>query len=226
MDTLHSDNISCPSWVAALNTLMLVALGVLSASGSQTGTAKVDFNREIRPILAENCFRCHGPDDGARKSKLRLDIRSDALKPAKSGKEAIVPDLPEKSELIARITTSDDDERMPPLKTGKKLTHLQMETLRRWISQGAPYATHWAYVKPVHPPLPQVKNQRWSRNPIDHFILARLERENLKPSPEADPYTLIRRVSLDLTGLPPTIEEVDHFVKDPDAGAYERLVDR
>jgi len=153
-------------------------------------------------------------------------VRAEALKPAKSGKVAIVPGAPEKSEMIARVTHEDLDERMPPLKTGKKLTPTQIELLRRWIAEGANYATHWAYVKPTRPPLPEVKNKRWSRTPIDRFILARLELEGLKPSPEADRYMLARRVSLDLTGLPPTPEEVEQFVKDRSPLAYEELVDR
>src|SRR5207253_667762 len=131
----------------------------------------------------ENCFKCHGPDDGARKAKLRFDLRAEALKPAKSGQVAIVPGAPDKSELIARITAPDADDRMPPLKSGKHLTPAQIESLRRWIAQGAPYATHWAYVKPARPALPDVKNKHWPRNPIDRFLLARLEREHLKPSP-------------------------------------------
>ncbi len=197
-----------------------------ASTASRTDTSKVDFNREVRPILSENCYKCHGPDDAARKAKLRFDLRADALKPAKSGAIAIVPNAPDKSALIERITASDPDDRMPPASTGKKLSPAQIDTLRRWITQGAPYATHWAYVKPVRPPLPEVKNQKWTRNPLDNFILARLERGHLKPSPEADRYTLIRRVSLDLTGIPPTLDEVDQFVKDRDPHAYEHLVDR
>ena len=196
------------------------------AEGAKSKGPSIDFNTQIRPILTENCFKCHGPDDGARKAKLRLDIRNEALKPAKDGKLAIVAGSPEKSELISRVTTADEDDRMPPIKTGKNLSPAQIESLRRWIAQGAPYATHWSYVKPVRPQLPEVKNKRWIRNAIDHFILARLEREGLKPSPEADRYSLIRRVSLDLTGLPPTMQEVNAFVKDPDPKAYEKLVDR
>jgi len=193
---------------------------------SSTNSASVDFNRDIRPIITENCFKCHGPDDGARKAKLRFDLRAEALKPAKSGQIAIVPGAPEKSELIARVTAADLDDRMPPAKTGKTLTANQIELLRRWIAQGAPYAKHWAYVKPVRPALPEVKNRKWARNPLDLFILSTLERDGLKPSPEADRYTLIRRLSLDLTGLPPTIAEVDQFVKDHGPNAYEKLVDR
>ncbi|PYJ05801.1 MAG: hypothetical protein DME25_07785, partial [Verrucomicrobia bacterium] len=204
----------------------------VASSASQGGESvngrggQPDFNREIRPILAENCYKCHGPDDGARKAKLRFDVRTEALKPAKSGKTAIVPGAPDKSELVARITATDPDDRMPPLKTGKKLSAKQIELLRRWIAEGAPYATHWAYVKPARPELPEVKNKRWLRNPVDRFILARLEREGLKQSPQADRFTLIRRVSLDLTGLPPPPEEVDRFVRDRSPHAYEDLVDR
>src|SRR5207249_474110 len=120
----------------------------------------------------------------------------------------IVPGIPDKSQMVARITATDPDDRMPPLKSGKKLSPEQIELLRRWIAQGAPYAAHWSYIKPVRPPLPAIRNKSWPRNPIDSFILSRLERERLTPSPEADRYTLIRRVSLDLTGLPPSLEEV------------------
>src|SRR5438477_12832632 len=148
------------------------------AAAPGTATRKVDFNREIRPILSENCYKCHGPDDEAQKAKLRFDIQGEALKPAKSGKAAIVPGSAEKSELIARITAADPDDRMPPLKTGKKLTPAQIESLRKWINEGARYATHWAYVKPARPGLPTLKNKRWAHNAIDQFILARLEKEN------------------------------------------------
>jgi hypothetical protein len=212
-----------------------VALGVVAAvvwawtaagAGGEKNSTTVDFNRVIRPILSENCYKCHGPDDGERKAKLRFDLRADALKPAKSGKIAIVPGAPEKSELIARITASDADDRMPPAKTGKTLTAAQIESMRQWISQGAAYATHWAYVKPMRPPLPVVHNNRWARNPVDLFILARQEKEGLRPSAEADRRTLIRRVTLDLTGLPPTLAEVNEFLADKKPSAYERLVDR
>ena len=205
---------------------MLVAQAAAAAEDRKVVGGKVDFNRDIRPILSENCYKCHGPDNEARKAKLRFDIRAEALKPAKSGTVAIVPGAPDKSEIIARVTAPDPDDRMPPLKTGKKLNDIQVELLKRWVAQGAPYATHWAYVKPMRPALPEVKNKRWTRNAIDSFILARLEREHLSPAVEANPYFLIRRVSLDLTGLPPTIEEVDQFVNDHDPRAYEKLVDR
>jgi hypothetical protein len=206
--------------------LSLVPSIASAADPPKKAASHVDFNRDIRPILSENCYKCHGPDDGARKAKLRFDIRSEALKPAKSGEVPIVPGSPEKSQLVARITASDPDDRMPSIKSGKTLSPTQIDLLKRWVAEGAPYATHWSYVKPVRPSLPQVKRASWPQNPIDRFILARLEREGLKPSLAADRYTMIRRVSLDLTGLPPTPEEVDYFVKDKSPRAYEDLVDR
>ena len=217
---------------AFILVVCIAAIGFSSGASAATsktslaGSEKVDFNRDIRPILSENCYKCHGPDGNERKAKLRFDLREEALKPAKSGERAIVPGAPEKSKLVERITAGDPDDRMPPLKSGKKLTQRQIELLRRWVEQGAPYATHWAYVKPVRSPLPRVQNKNWPRNDIDYFLLARLEKEGFKPSPEADRYALIRRVSLDLTGLPPSLEEVDQFVKDRRVGAYEQLVDR
>jgi hypothetical protein len=137
-----------------------------------------------------------------------------------------VPGDLSKSELVRRITTPDEDDRMPPAKSGKHLTPQQIELLRRWIEQGAKWKNHWSYIKPECPPLPEVKNRKWPRNDIDYFILARLEKENLKPSAEASRETLIRRLSLDLTGLPPTIDEANRFLKDKRAGAYDRLVER
>lgn len=200
---------------------------LLAFSCSLTGAAElpVDFNREIRPILSQNCFLCHGPDAQDRKGKLRLDIRADALKAGSSGKVAIVPGDPDQSELIARITHPDPEEAMPPAKSGKKLSQGQVNLLRRWISQGAKYATHWAYAKPIRPNLPEAERKEWPRNSIDYFILDRLQQEKLQPTAEADRYSLIRRVALDLTGLPPTIAEADHFVNDSRPGAYERMVD-
>lgn len=206
--------------------LLCTSLSLVAQPRTDDGRNSPRFNQDIRPILSENCFKCHGPDEAARKARLRLDVRDEALKPAKSDLIPIVPGSPEKSELIARITASDTDDLMPPPKSGKKLTPDQIEKLRRWIAGGAPYAKHWSYEKPVRPGLPEVKNKKWPRNPVDRFILARLEREKLRPSPPADPQVLIRRVSLDLTGLPPSIEEVDEFVKDRDPQAYEKLVDR
>jgi hypothetical protein len=204
----------------------LTLCAFLSAPALFAAERPVDFQREIRPILSQNCFLCHGPDENERKAGLRLDIREEALKPAKSGAKAIVPKQPDESELLKRIAHSDPDELMPPAKSGKKLTGKEIDLLRRWVAQGAPYATHWSYVKPVRPALPEVAHKDWVRNGLDYFVVKRLEEEKLEPSPEADKNTLIRRASLDLTGLPPTPEEVQNFISDTRPDAYERLVDR
>ncbi|HZO90813.1 MAG TPA: DUF1553 domain-containing protein [Chthonomonadaceae bacterium] len=186
---------------------------------------RVDFDRDVRPILSENCFACHGFDANKRQATLRLDVPEGAYKKLPTGHVAIVPGKPAASELIKRVTATDAFH-MPPYSSGKKLTAAQISTLRAWIAQGGKYDPHWAFVAPKRPPLPQVKNKTWPRNPIDYFVLARLEKEGLHPSPEADRTTLIRRVSLDLTGLPPTPAEVQAFVNDKRPDAYERLVDR
>lgn len=186
----------------------------------------VDFNREVRPILSTKCFQCHGPDEPARKAGLRLDVRENAIKALKSGNAAIVPGKDGESELVARISSGDEDEVMPPTQHGPRLKGTEVQILRRWVAEGAKYAPHWAYVKPVRAALPSVKEGKWPVNEIDRFILARLEKEGLHPGPEADRYALIRRVSLDLTGLPPTIAEADAFARDARPDAYERLVDQ
>ena len=168
----------------------------------------VDFQREVRPILSNFCFECHGQDDKARKGKLRLDLRDAALKGGKSG-PAIVPGKHDAGELLKRLVSTDPTEVMPPPASKKKLSVAQIETLRRWIADGAHYQAPWAYVAPRRPPLPAVKLAGWAKNPIDLFVLARLEREGLTPSPAASREVLLRRLSLDLTGLPPTIAEQD-----------------
>jgi hypothetical protein len=201
-------------------TALLFALALFGlASPARAADPAIDFNRDVRHILSNNCFQCHGPDEKVRKADLRLDTERGA-------NSVVVKGKPDESELIKRITAGEDDGMMPPRKTGKKLTATEIDTLKRWVAQGAPYAKHWSYVKPVRPALPEVKDTTWSRNAIDRFILARLEKEGLKPQPEADRYALIRRVSLDLTGLPPTPAEVEAFVKDTAPDAYEKLVER
>ena len=197
-----------------------------AAKDKSGSPSKIDFNRDIRAIFSDNCFACHGPDDKERKARLRLDRKVDAFKPAKSGDYAIVPGDLAKSKLIERITSKDPDEVMPPPKTGKKLTVQQIELFKRWIQEGAKFESHWAFSKPERPELPPVKNTKWSRHDIDRFVLARLEKEGLKPSSPADKVTLIRRVTLDLTGLPPTLEEVDAFLADKSKDAYEKVVER
>ncbi len=205
--------------------LLWVVAVSLFFSPSLMGAETVDFNREIRPLLSANCFACHGPDEEERAAGLRLDIE-DGSREDLGGYAAIVPGDPDSSELIVRLTTDDEDLRMPPEGKGQRLNEQQIDLVRRWISQGAPYARHWAYEVPQRPQLPRVSNRDWPINPIDHFILARLEREGLQPSVEADRLTLARRVAIDLTGLPPTWEEAVSLRDDPRADAYERFVDR
>ncbi len=206
-------------------SLLLYAMVTCAFGAAATEGGKLEYNRDIRPILAENCFACHGADSAARKAGLRLDHPEYAIAPRKDSQPAIVPGKPDESALVRRITATDDDI-MPPAKTHKILTADEKQALKQWIAEGAHYQPHWSLIAPVRPALPKVQNQRWVRNPIDNFILARLEREGLKPTPEADRRTLIRRVSLDLTGLPPTPEMVDAFLKDTSPDAYEKLVDR
>jgi len=189
----------------------------LSGASGQTGA--VEFNKDIRPILSDHCFTCHGPDATHRQMGLRFDT------PDGPG-WVIVPRHPEQSEIIRRITATDGDQ-MPPKTSGKKpITAHEAELIRQWIAQGAQYQPFWSFIPPTRPALPAVKNEAWSRNAIDRFILARLEREGLRPSPEAEKRILIRRVSLDLSGLPPTPAEVEAFVADTSPNAYEKVVDR
>src|SRR5205809_637077 len=175
---------------------------------------KIRFNQHVRPILSGNCFYCHGPDPKHREADLRLDQRETATADL-GGYSAIVPGKPEQSALLKRVTSTDPDEQMPPPASKKPhLSDEQIAILRRWIEQGAEYEGHWAFLPLAQPQPPSVKNQAWIANPIDRFILARLEQERLAPSPAADPATLIRRVSLDLTGLLPTPAEVQSFTTD------------
>lgn len=191
-----------------------------------TASAKVSFNDDIRPLLSNRCYRCHGPDEEDRKAKLRIDTREGALKEHK-GFAAIVPGDLKASELIYRIVTDDEDDMMPPPGKGEHFSPEEVELFKQWVKEGANYEVHWSYQKPVRPTVPAVADPTWKvRNGIDPFILNRLKKEGLAPSKETDRYTLIRRLSLDLTGLPPTVEEVDAFVADKSADAYEQLVDR
>ncbi|MBC8001887.1 MAG: PSD1 domain-containing protein [Opitutaceae bacterium] len=204
----------------------LMSIAALAANAAERKSAPIDFKRDISAILSDNCFSCHGPDDKERKSKLRLDRRDDAIKPAKSGEIAIVPGNPALSELLKRITSTDEDAVMPPPKTKRTLTASQKELLKRWIAEGAKWSDHWAYAPPVRPTAPEVGNRRWPKNDIDRFILDGLEREKLKPSPETDKTHLIRRATYDVTGLPPTPQEIDAFLADKTPAAYEKVVDR
>lgn len=185
----------------------------------------MEFNRDIRPILADTCFACHGPDKAKRPTDMRLDTPEGAAADL-GGYRAIVPGKPDESEVWKRLVTTDAAEHMPPADFNRQLTAAQIATIRRWIEQGAPYQKHWSFIAPEMPPLASVANSQWSRNAVDRFILARLEQEGLPPSPDAPREALIRRVTLDLTGLPPTLAEVDAFLADDSPDAYERLVDR
>src|SRR4051794_32274025 len=193
---------------------------ILALAAVACAHAEVSFNRDIRPIMADTCFRCHGPDKSSRMAGMRLDQREEALKPTRSGVTPVVPGDPDHSAIIQRIFAAGARV-MPPGTIHKELTGAQKNTIRQWVAEGAKYEGHWAYqpVQRVAPPAGAV-------NPIDAFIRARLEREGLKPSPEADRRTLIRRVSFDLTGVPPTPAETAAFVVDKSADAYEKLVDR
>jgi hypothetical protein len=225
-----------PSWLSVLRwglvfssiaaTTPIEAGEPRSTKPGTSAVRPVEFNRDIRPILSKNCFACHGSDETKRAKGLRLDDREVAVKPLKSGETAIVPGDADASELIARISEEDETLRMPPRKAGNRLKPAEVDVLTRWIQEGAKYDQHWALVPPRKDPLPTVKNASWPRNGIDFWILARLEQEDLQPSPEADPYTLLRRVSLDLRGLPPTPEELARFLSDKAPGAYGRAVDR
>jgi hypothetical protein len=199
----------------------LISFLALYGSVAVTSAADepINFNRDVRPILSDKCFACHGPDLKHRKAGLRLDVEKDAIDAG-----VIEPGKPAKSLLMERVTTSNEDESMPPKKSGKKLSPTEIEILRKWIESGAKYETHWAYVKPLRQAIPRTKYP--TTNWIDHFVFARLEREGLSPSHEADRRTLIRRASFDLTGLPPTPEQVDAFLADNDPQAYPKLVDK
>lgn len=187
--------------------------------------AELSFSRDIRPILADKCFHCHGADAATRQADLRLDDERSA-RASRSGSIAIVPGKPELSDLVQRILSTDDTERMPPPKSERQLTADEIAKLKRWIAEGARYEQHWSFATPQRPAVPQVQRADWSYNPIDAFVLQKLEQAGLAPSPAADRTTLIRRVTLDLTGLPPTPAEVDAFLADESPLAYEHLVDR
>jgi hypothetical protein len=209
----------------SLAILSLICLTV-AARTPAAETPTINFSRDIHPIISENCFACHGPDKEARKAKLRLDTREGALK-RHDDATPIVPNHPEQSELVRRILTSDPDDHMPPPDSGKKLTPHQIELLRQWIKEGADYTKHWSFQPISDPPVPQVHDPKFVvRNAIDNFVLARLEKEHLTQLPEAPREILLRRVTLDLTGLPPTPAELDAFLNDTSPDAYEKVVDR
>src|SRR4051812_29585880 len=228
--------------LAGLGFLALVCAcgaGLLSSSGERRTLAnappapvpapvEIKFNRDIRPILSDRCFSCHGPDANKRQSGLRLDQEAGmyAALPKHPDKKAFVPGKPAESFAYQRIISNDKLEKMPPVTSHLKVSDHEADLIKRWIEQGAKWQEHWSFAKPVRVEPPAVKDTKWARNEIDRFIRARLEQEGLQPSPEADKATLIRRVSLDLTGIPPTPAEVDAFIANQAPDAYEKLVDR
>ncbi|MFN7734136.1 MAG: DUF1553 domain-containing protein [Pirellula sp.] len=198
--------------------LWMFGLSLMPAAALAEGM--IQYNRDIRPILSDNCFACHGPDEKTRAADLRLDQRAAAV-----DAKAIIPGDVNGSSILQRIVSTDEDQVMPPPSSHKKLTAQQKELLKQWIAEGAEYQGHWAYLPPVKPELPQVRNAGWVRSPIDRFVLAELERRGIEPAPDADLRTLIRRVCLDLTGLPPSPDEVERVLSDPSAERYENYVD-
>lgn len=223
MRTTHSHTARLGLLIACFSGLLSGSLGADTPLGIDT---PVSFEREIRPILSDKCFYCHGQDSNHRQGDLRLDVRDAAIEGG-----AISIDRPQDSNLLLRIHATDADELMPPPDSNRSLTIEQKELLRRWIAEGAVYEEHWAYVRPVRPDLPDVQKIAWVRNPIDRFVLAKIEQAQrdgieLAPSPEADRATLIKRLAIDLTGLPPTPQEVDDFVNDQRSDAYDQLVER
>ena len=218
-------------WLLCATLIPVAQAAPQGASQAQRDAAlpqTIAFNRDIRPILSDKCFKCHGP--GTQFATLRFDLEDGAKHALTGGRFAIVPGDPANSQMIKRITATDPAVRMPKTKNGAEpgepLTSREIALLRRWIEQGAPWEKYWAFVPPTRPAVPVVKDLKWAKNPIDSFVLERLEREGLKPSPAAPRATLLRRVTLDLTGLPPTPLELDAFLADTSATAYEKVVDR
>jgi len=196
-------------------------------TGGGNSRAQVDFNFQIRPLLSDRCFKCHGPDEKSRKAKLRLDTAEGAyaLLDKDEGTHAIVPGHVDRSEMVRRITSTDPDEKMPPPKSNLHLEQHEIALIRSWIEQGAEYKPHWAFIPVDKVEVPKITSS-WAHNPIDKFVLEKLQPAHLQPAQEASKETLIRRLSLDLTGLPPSVETIDSFVNDHSADSYEKLVDR
>ncbi len=224
--TCRSTCFSRPA-LTALGFLVIGAClsGQTLAADAVRGASTIDYNRDIRPILSDHCYSCHGPDAGQRQGGLRLDRQEDAFKELESGGLAISPGQKQHSKLLARVLAADE-ERMPPAEAGPRLKPEQIAKLEQWIAEGAVWKGHWSYLRVERPLLPAVSEPLWAKNEIDYFILRELDREQLKPSPEADKLTLLRRLSFDLTGLPPSLAEIDAFLADTSDGAYDRLVDR
>ncbi|MES2709159.1 MAG: DUF1553 domain-containing protein [Verrucomicrobiota bacterium] len=209
--------------LAGVVSLSTAAAAFAAAPGADS---PLSYNRDIRPIISENCFNCHGPDSASRKAGLRLDSFESATTPNSDGVAAIIPGKPDESELVKRLLSKDPDEIMPPAEIHKVMKPEQIAMMRRWVAEGAAYEPHWSFIVPSRSAPPSVGHPEWARNPIDSFILATLDENHLAPAPEADRRTLARRLSLDLTGVPPEPALVEAFVADPDPQAYEKLVDR
>ena len=200
----------------------LLLLSVLTPASRAAEPMPVDFNRDVLPVLSDYCFQCHGPDANARKAKLRFDDKNSPF-----DRSVIVPNKPKESAFVDRITSTDPERVMPPPSLKRRLSAQQIEALKRWVEQGAKWTNHWAFEPVMKPEVPaSLKNQQWIQNPIDAFVVSKLAREGLLPSLPADKERLLRRVTFDLTGLPPTVAETDTFVKDAAPNAYEKVVDR
>src|SRR6478736_1131291 len=204
---------------------MVLILGFEASLGHGAEVNRVDFNFQIRPLLSDRCYRCHGPDAGSRKAKLRLDTRDGALQKLDADMAVVKPGDPGHSELIRRIFTDDEDDLMPPPDSHLKLSPTEKELLKRWVLEGGEYKSHWAFlpVDAVKPPEPA--DAKWVRNPIDAFVLSRLEKENLSPAPPVSRAILIRRLAFNLTGLPPRTEDIDAFLTDKSPDAYNKVVE-
>ena len=222
--------IDSPCRRVRLRVVLIPAIGLTVAWAASpalaAGPKRINYSRDIRPILSNTCYKCHGPDEKQRKAGLRLDKKEGAYARLESGDMAIVPGSSAKSAVWQRLTAKDPDVRMPPADSGKTIAPEQIELIKRWIDEGGEFHGHWSLLPPQHAAAPPVQHPELARNPIDRFVLSRLDDEGLAPSPQADKTTLIRRVTLDLTGLPPSLGDVDRFLADQSPNAYEKLVDR
>ena len=212
--------------VVAFSLIAVSACALSASSVVMAADRKIEFNRDVRPILSNNCYQCHGPDKNQLQAGLRLDKPEIATAKLESGQTAIVPKDLVSSGLVARIISTDPNEKMPPPDSGKSISPEEIEILKQWVAQGAEFQGHWSFIPAVRREPPATRFTEHVRNEIDRFVLSRLEAEGLTPAPEADKISLIRRATIDLTGLPPTPKEVDAFLSDNSAEAYERVVDR
>ena len=212
--------------VLAFSLIAVSACALSASSVVMAADRKIEFNRDVRPILSNNCYQCHGPDKNQLQAGLRLDKPEIATAKLESGQTAIIPKDLVSSGLVARIISTDPNEKMPPPDSGKSISPEEIEILKQWVAQGAEFQGHWSFIPAVRREPPATRFTEHVRNEIDRFVLSRLEAEGLTPAPEADKISLIRRATIDLTGLPPTPKEVDAFLSDNSAEAYERVVDR